>query len=250
VRLKKRTTLIKGTFEEEWKPQDIEAFKALDIRRELAVTVVEGTDIPRTQREQEERFMMAVQFGLFQEPNVLPLQIRSHIIKSVLGLDFDIGNYAAYKRLAHRRFEVLGQELEGIPPNEAFTITPDQQGFPQRTLRPEIIASIMQDPRTMPRDTDEHLVFIEFYTDRINALAGAKQPDEVLIAACEAMISAHRAYTAAKAVQASAVQGIAANTGSTLGQPPQLPPAGESGGPPSGNAPPSSASAPTPSAPM
>ena len=37
--------LIKGTFEEEWKPQDIEAYRALDIRKELTITVVEGTDI-------------------------------------------------------------------------------------------------------------------------------------------------------------------------------------------------------------
>jgi predicted RNA-binding Zn-ribbon protein involved in translation (DUF1610 family) len=215
-------TLIKGTFEEEWKPQDIEAFKALDIRRELAITIVEGTDIPRTQREMEERFLMAVNFGLFAEPNPLPIQIRAHIVKSVLGIDFDIGNYAAYKRLAHRRYEVLTQELEILEPNEAFTILPDAQGFPTRQLRPEILASMMQDPRTAPRDTDEHLVFIEFYTDRINGLAGAKEPDEVLIAACEAMISAHRAFTAMKATQANIVAGIAQNAAQPTQ--PQLPP--------------------------
>jgi hypothetical protein len=207
-------TLIKGTYEEEWKPQDIAAFKALDIRRELAVTVLDGTDIPRTQREMEERFLMAVNFGLFQEPNPLPVQIRAHIIKSVLGIDFDIGNYEAYKRLAHRRYEVLKQELEILEPNEAFTIIPEPMtGFPVRRLRPEITASMMQDPRTAPRDTDEHLVFIEFYTDRINGLAGAKEPDEVLIAACEEMISAHRAYVAAKAAQATAAGNIAGSAG-------------------------------------
>jgi hypothetical protein len=239
-------TLIKGTYEEEWKPQDIEAFKALDIRRELAVTVVEGTDIPRTQREMEDRFLMAVNFGLFVEPNMLPLQIRAHIIKAVLGLDFDIGNYQAYQRLAHRRYEVLTQEMSALEPNEAFTIVPDATGFPIRSLRPEIIASIMQDPRTMPRDTDEHLVFIEFYTDRLNGLAGAKQPDEVMIAACEQMISAHRAYSAAKAVQANAVANIAASTGQPQPQPGEDPGQGQSAPP---NQSQSQSKAPSPNAP-
>jgi hypothetical protein len=50
----------------------------------------------------------------------------------------------------------------------------------------------MQDPRTMPRDTDEHLVFIEFYTDRINGLAGAKAARRSDDRGLRAMISAHR----------------------------------------------------------
>lgn len=205
--------LIKGTFEEEWKPQDIEAFRALDISNELFISVVEGTDMPKMQQEMEQRFMVAVQLGLFTEPNQLPLPIRNHIVKSVLGIDFDIANYSAYKRLAEQRYKNLRKELDGLMPNDAFTIVPDPAtGFPTRSLRPEIVASIAQDPRTAPRGTDEHLTFIEYYTDQINGLAGASAPDEVMIAVLEKEIDMHRAYLAATVTQASAVQGVADNT--------------------------------------
>ena len=156
--------------------------------------------------------MIAVNMGLFLEPNPLPIQIRSHIVKSVLGIDFDLQNYSAYKRLASRRYEVIRQELEAVTPNEAFVVAADMTGFPVRQLRPEIVASIAQDPRTAPRGTDEHLVFIEYFTDQINGLAGAKEPDEVLIAALEKQIDTHRALIAANAVQGAAVQGIAEGT--------------------------------------
>lgn len=223
--------LIKGTFEEEWKAEDIKAFKELDIRRELMVLVVDGTDIPRTQRELEERFFTAVQMGLFMEPNPLPIQLRSHIVKSVLGIDMDISNYGAQKRLAAKRYQAMKTELEVLNPNEAFTLVPDMTGMPVQQLRPEIVASLMQDPRTKPRQTDEHLVFIEFYIDQINGLAGAEQPNEILIAGCEMMVSAARSFTATNAVQASAVAGIAENAGASVNgamNPEPLPP-GEAG---------------------
>lgn len=210
--------LIKGTFEEEWKPQDIEAFKGLDIRRELFVTIVEGTDVPRTQVELEQRFMTALAAGLFNEPNPLPLQIRSHVVKSVLGIDFDLGNYTAFKRLAARRYENICQEIEMLAPNEAFTILPDPMtGFPIRQLRPEIVASIAQDVRTAPRQTDDHLVAIEYFKDRLNALAGAKEPNEILIAVCERYIDMSRAFLAASAVQASTIEGMANAAGGQAG---------------------------------
>lgn len=224
--------LIKGTFEEEWKPLDIQAFRELDIRRELIATIVEGTDIPRTQTEMEQRYFAAVQMGLFMEPNPLPVEVRAKIIKGVLGIDMDIGNYEAYKRLAARRYEFLKQELQIVTPQEALTIVPDPTGFPVRKLRPEIIASIAQDPRTAPRGTDAHLVFIEFYTDQINGLAGSDQPDEVLIAACEEEISMHRAFVAGAAVQGATVQGIADQAGNPQ---PMLPPGGPQAGGPSPN---------------
>ena len=217
--------LIKGTYEEEWKPLDIAAFKDLDIRRELIATIVEGTDIPRTQTEMEQRFFAAVQIGLFQEPNPLPIQVRAKIIKGVLGIDMDIQNYESNKRLAARRYEFIKKELEVVTPEEALTITMDPSGFPVRRLRPEIIASMAQDPRTAPRGTDVHLTFIEFYTDQINGLAGADQPNEVLIAALDEEISMHRAYVAAGAVQNAAVENIANQAGNPP-PPAALPPGG------------------------
>lgn len=208
-------TLLKGTFEEEWKPQDIEAFRKLDIRREIFISVVPGSDKPRTQGEMEQRFMVAVNMGLFAEPNQLPLDIRSHIVKSVLGIDYDIGNYHASRRVAARRYTAMKREIAGLEPNDAFTIQMDINNIPQRVLRPEIVASLAQSPDTMLYQTDDHLTFISYYTDQLNGLIGAKEPDEVLIAVINKQIDGHRAILAASNVQAQ-------NAAAMANTPPQI----------------------------
>lgn len=206
--------LIKGTYEEEWKPQDIKAFKELNIRQELDIAVVEGTDIPRTLTEMEERYMAALNLGMFDPASPLPLQIRQEIVKRVLGIDMDVGNYDANKRAAARRFEFIKTESERLVPSEAFTIMPDpMSGLPTRKLNPMIMASLMQDPRTKVREDDEHLVFIEFWIDKINGLAGADQPDEVLIEMLEETKAMHRAMVTAKTAQMNAAMGFAQQAG-------------------------------------
>jgi hypothetical protein len=194
--------LIKGTYEEEWKPEDIEAFKASILSvRSLSVSSRARTFPGRSWR-----------WSSVTSPPCLPgcstSRIRCRyrsgrlVIKRVLGIDFDLGNYDAFKRLAARRYQNAKQEMAMLTPNEAFTIVPDPaSGYPTRQLRPEIQASLLQDIRTQPQQTDSHLVFIEYYTDQLNGLVGAKDPDEIMVEVCKMYISTHRALVAQSAVQ-------------------------------------------------
>lgn len=225
--------LLKGTFEEEWKEADIEAFRALDIDKEIMITVIEGTDVPKSQLEMENRFMIARDMGLLEEPNPLPLEIRNHIVKRVLGIDYDISNFAATKRQAARRHAVIIEELQELSSQDAITITTDLTGMPVRQLRPEIIASIAQAPNTSIETTDDHLSFISYWTDQLNGIKGAKEQNEVMLFAIRNQIDMHRAQLAASATQAAAAQSVADNTGAMIGNA-QTPPPMVEGSPPPG----------------
>ncbi len=203
--------LFKGTFNEEFKADDIRILRETDIDNEMLIKIVQGTDIPKTQLEMEQKFIAAMNFGLFMEPNQMPLEIRNYVIKQVLGIDYDIGNFSASKRIAARRFDVIKEELAMFAPQDALTVIEDASGFPVESLRPEIISSIQQDPRTKIRDTDDHLSMIGYWTDELNGQIGAKDQDVVLTYAIELMITMHRAALAGAMAQAQAAQGVADN---------------------------------------
>lgn len=218
--------LVKGTYEDEWKAQDVEAFKALDISNEILIDAIEGTDIPKSRSDYEERFFAAMQMGLFDPMSPIPLEIRAKVIK-VLGLvDVDIDNYEADRRLAARRKEVMMQiaeefaslaggydKLIAIVPDPA-TVTPeDPNGIPVRKLAPDLILTIQQDPRTRVAMEDNHLTFIGYYTDQLKGIRGARQPREVDIMLLESANDAHRAMIAMKSAQAASAEGVVANAG-------------------------------------
>lgn len=216
---------IKGSFEEEWKPQDIQAFRDLDVRRDLNVTVVEGTDIPRTLTEMEQRYMAAVTLGMFDQNSPIPIQYRSQIVRGVLGIDMDIENYDANKRLCASRYRRMRDELAALTPTEAITVEPDPMtALPVRVLRPEIKASLLSDARTAPRMTDSHLVMIEYWTDQVHGLAAMDEPNEPLIMAIDLMIDAHRQMIAATGAIDNAAAGAVNAAGRSIANPPMLNP--------------------------
>lgn len=216
--------LVKGTYEDEWKPQDVEAFKALDIDTEVLIDAIEGTDIPKHRSDYEQRYFAAVQMGMFNEPNPLPLEVRVKIIKTLGLVDVDIENYDADRRLAARRKDAIMETLDGyaqtlggydqlivIVPDPA-TITPENPvGLPKRALHQDVKLTIAQDPRTKVCMEDRHLTFIGYYTDQLKGLRGAKVPKEHQIFALEDAIDSHRAMTAATVAQAASAEGVVAN---------------------------------------
>lgn len=218
--------LVKGTYEDEWKPQDIEQFKALDVDREIQIDAIEGTDIPRTRSEYEQRFLAAMNFGLFDSANPVPLDIRVKVIKTLGLTDVDLDNYDADRRLAARRKDVMNEILDdaakaaggydkliAIVPDPA-TITPaTPAGLPKRVLVPDVKLMIAQDPRTKVCQEDNHLTFIGYYTDQLKGLRGSKQPREPEIMLLEDAIDAHRAMIAASTAQVASVEGVIGNAG-------------------------------------
>ncbi|MEQ1924136.1 MAG: hypothetical protein ABL952_16665, partial [Pyrinomonadaceae bacterium] len=217
--------LVKGTYEDEWKPQDIEQFKALDIARDIKIDAIEGTDVPRTRSEYEQRYFAAVNMGMFDPANPIPLDIRVKIIKTLGLTDVDIDNYEADRRLAARRKDAMKSLMEDAAKAtggydklieivvDPATITPENQtGLPKRVLVKDLKLMVAQDPRTKVCMEDNHLTFIGYYTDQLKGLRGSKEPREPDIMLLEDAIDSHRAMIAATSAQSASAEGVVTNS--------------------------------------
>lgn len=207
---------IKGTFDEEWKEQDILAFRALDIDSDVKIKEVKGTDIPKSIPEMQQNFMLAMQIGLLTAENPMPLQIRARVLKEVLGIDYDIENYEADRRVAANRLRVIKQKAKQINPADLF-IVDEKNG--QMVLNPEVRASVLEDVRTriMSRQ-DNHIVMIEYYNDVIKGLSAVRQPDEVLIEVLIERVNEHLLAMVENNAEQQAGENVAAVAGQAAGQ--------------------------------
>jgi hypothetical protein len=223
--------LIKGTFEEEWKREDVAAFKALDVDAELMITAVEGTDIPKTPPQQLQHLQVAAELGLLGEASPFEPEVRQYILKNALGLDFDIGNYEADRRLAGRRLEAMHNIADGwavehklgydqlvvigfepAPGEMPDPMNPEAPvGTPVRKLHPELLMTFAQDLRTKVRQEDNHLVFIGYYIDQIKGIVGSRTPKEVDVLILETAIDFHNQMVAQMQVQQLQAQSLAQN---------------------------------------
>ena len=223
--------LIKGTYEEEWKQTDIEAFKGLDIDGEIVIKAIEGTDIPKTRPQQLENFSVAAQMGLLSpNPGIQP-ELQQYILKNVLGIDFDMDNIEADRRLASRRLEAMhdivdkyAQQVGGY--DKLIQIVPDPvSGIDKRVIQESVLFSIAQDVRTKPRQEDNHAAFAGYYTDQIKGVTGAREPREIDVMILENALDMHNQLIAEKAKNEQ-LAGMMAQQGANAMNPPP-PVAGE-----------------------
>lgn len=205
---------VRGVFDDEWKQSDIAAFRNINLRKELSITALEGSDIPRTQPEMQEKYVMALQLGLFDPASPLPLEIRAKILNDVLGVDIDLDNFEADRRLAAERLKYLEQIV-----NKSLEINQEAlQNDVDGALTGEVLAQINQaaqsDPHTQIRLlSDNHPVYIQFYSDRIKGLIAVAEPETLLIHTLEAQITAHLTAETQKAGTLQALQGLAQTAG-------------------------------------
>ncbi len=222
--------LIKGTFEEEWKADDIKAFKELDVDSELLINAVEGSDIPKTPHGQMQNLEIAMQMGLLGEEIPIAPEVKQFILKQGLGLDFDIGNYEADRRLAGRRLEAMNLIAKGFAVEHkvgydqlvVIEFVPDPlsgEEFPVRKLHPDLIMTYAQDYRTKVDQEDNHLVFIGYYVDQKKGIIGSRNPKEVDVLILEQAIDFHNQIVAAKAGQLMKADKLA----NDATQPPMVP---------------------------
>jgi hypothetical protein len=236
--------------EEEWTNDDIENFRNTDIRKELNVSVVEGSDVPRTREELEEAYLIAIQEGLFDPANPTPVDIRSIILK-IRGIDYDLDDFDANQRVANIRYDNIKRVLLDADPSSAIIMTPvidpatgmpsvqidpqtQQPGEPllQPSLHPKIINDLMTNPLTQVQEfADNHFVFIQFFKRKLFGVIGSRQINPVLMLGLNLYITAHRGYIAAEMARQVALSGGGAggedpntndaNSSKDKGKPPQ-----------------------------
>lgn len=102
-----RLMALKGRWGDEWKREDIAAFRRLNLRRDVLVSVVEGTDVPLEADEKFIRLINLYQSMILTDPAV-PREIKQLAVK-YCGLNIDLDDYDAERRSALSRLRKIDE---------------------------------------------------------------------------------------------------------------------------------------------
>jgi DNA-directed RNA polymerase subunit RPC12/RpoP len=195
--------MVKGSFNEEWKPSDIEAFKKLDIESDMQFFVVEGTDVPVATPDTQSKLMAVFNMGLLLPTNPLPVDFTIKLLRA-LGVEYDVQNSDASRRLAAKRLKLIKQKIveKDLSIQNSFVVIEEPAGQPdpatgiqptiaRRVLNPQVLMDVMSDTRLQARETENHLVQMEYYGDALNGELGRETPNEVLMEFIDQMIRQH-----------------------------------------------------------
>lgn len=91
-----------------WRETDISAFQRADLKKDVRVNSVLGSDVPRTIEEREAKLGAAIQIGLFDPAMPIPDEVRNDTIQ-LAGIDYDYNNIKAHQRMARERYVLMKQ---------------------------------------------------------------------------------------------------------------------------------------------
>lgn len=193
-----RFEYLRSRFGEEWKEQDIQAFLDADLDRVLKLGYAEGSEVPTTLVEREQRmgaFLMQLIQALpvLADPsNPYAADVRRLLAKyaDMAGVDYDLGDSEGDERLAKARYDEIRRGLAEL----------GGQGFPPE----ELTVLVLSHPRLAVTPKEDHEAHVEFWSDRQRALLADEEPDYMLAALCQEMINLHDAALAAPMVEAAA----------------------------------------------
>jgi hypothetical protein len=177
------TEQIKRTLsrvDQSWEEQDVEAFRAMDIDRDLTYKIVEGSDIPVTFAEKEARVGNAIATGILWNPQI-PVELRQQVARFA-NIDFDPDNIERERR---HQSQVLRKIKEACAYVEKQGI-----GYVQTEagieLNPLAIDRILSLPGLEILPRSENLKFAKQYFDNeIVAQHTSEHPDQLLLAVLE-----------------------------------------------------------------
>lgn len=216
-----RLLALRGKWGDEWKQEDIKAFRRMNLRRDVLVSIVEGTDMPLEADEKFMRILNLYQSMILTDPAV-PEEIRALAVK-YCGLDLDLGDFHAERRSAQSRLRKIDElcryavesnqawveqpvmepvvdPATGQPAVDMMTGQPMQQpvigpdGMPQteKVINPAVLQAILSRPgiEILPRQ-DNHLLHIDVYNDRIRAIAADEPVDVFKMRVLQARVDEH-----------------------------------------------------------
>lgn len=216
---------------EEWDRDHVEAFYALDLERDVTITHVQGSEIPETRFEREERLRADIANGFVQ----MNPELEAKFIQSAGFEDVDPQNTESNRRLAEKRFsglkegisdelEALYQELEpGMIDPETGERAMDETGLPV----PNPIVVQLSAQMIVSTYTENHEQMIEFWSDKVRSLNSSTSDQSMLLTAlCELMVTKH--------VQGQVMVALQTNNMTAMVQAAGIPPEGENGNGPVG----------------
>ena len=179
----------------EWKDEDIQDFLECDLDKDILVSYVEGSEIPKTLIQREiklQEFIAQVsQFAQLAPGTVTPQMMQELVaqLADYSDIEMDIGNFEGDKRLAEARYERIKSGVETFGA-EGYQITPEMSnGITQVALR------IIQQGKCTPNPKAEnHALHKEYWADRIRVLQANDDIDinnELLLGICDLMWQLH-----------------------------------------------------------
>ena len=183
---------IKTKYGEEWKEADIEAFREINIREQLVIGYVEGTETPMSLDQRAQNVGVVLSSGLLENP-AIPVQLKQMVFR-LAGIDYDIDNFEAEIRLCNarlRRMEkvIADYEQRGL----AWVI--DEEGMPAMDpydnpmVNLQAVKMVLNAPgcQVIP-ESDNHAIHAEFYADQLKAEAAKDDADPFKIAVLRSRI--------------------------------------------------------------
>lgn len=189
-----------------WDEADVFAFKNMDLQNDLVITGVEGTDIPKTLSEREQKLIGLLGSGIINNPEV-PRQLQAMMFQYA-GIPYDAGNYDSQRRSAESRLREIRELCELVTVNGGAYIQDPQTGA--MIVNAESAQMILLQPnvKILPRQ-DDHEVHIEFYNEHIIALAASPDVDEFEITVLMARVDEHIAQIALNMRDQAGIQAAA-----------------------------------------
>lgn len=174
-----RFAYLRSRLGEEWREQDVEAFREADLDRLLKIDFADGSEVPTTLMEREQKMgallaeiveamPLVAQAGKFG-PELLAMYRK---YAELAGVEMDFADAEGDERLAQARYDRIREGLDGAATEDDVFV-------------------LMSHPALQPFPRENHEAHIEFWTDRARALLAEHEPDIVLVGICEEMINRH-----------------------------------------------------------
>lgn len=207
-------------FGEEILDDEIEAFRAADLDRDVMVKYVEGSEVPVTREVKEQKLVGMVAEGLV--PLTPKVSAKLADIAGV-GDDIDVGFYRKNMKLAQKRFTYLKETLEFQPfvemqyrMMEASLIDPvtgaraldPVSGTP--VVNPIVLMISNDSELDVNAQAEGHAIQFEFWQEKYLELKAAGTPQlQVLIAMCDFMMTKHQTANFMQIAKDMTLQGLA-----------------------------------------
>lgn len=171
-------------FDQSWEDQDIAAFRALDLGDlnsdrggDLTYRIVEGSDIPVTYAEKEERLGLAIQSGILWNRDI-PVELRTQFARFAR-IDYDPENIERERRRNSQIMKKLKDAVAYMEHSGTGYIITAETGT---EVNPQAIKQILSLPGLELLPQNENLQYAAtFFNSEIIAQHSKEQPDQLLL---------------------------------------------------------------------
>jgi len=167
---------LKERFGDEWKEEYVEAFLECDVERDIKIKHIDGTEMPATVVEREQKLQMLITFvGQLQQmspelANPLVLNELMSKLMELSGVGVDYNNTEADDTVAYERYEYLKERCKELT-EAGYEVKDVHAGVTDpQMLDPYILEILMSPPMEVFPGQENHDIHKEYYGDQLRSL--------------------------------------------------------------------------------